>query len=1039
MNKMKKTASFLLIAAMLLSVICIAPFSAVAATKNILSTADGDFTEISTADQLMDVINVHKENGGFYPNQRVKLMNDITINTYGLDSSFRNSNESNQRFFRGVFDGNNHTITVKSNNDSDVLEPLFDNINGSLNETRIYDLNLVYKNDVYGAPFAYDITTTIEDTQPNFQDINVEFKNVIPIANINSNRTCACGFTCVTDATKYKSISVTGNNIGNLTPANSTYVLASGFASIYSNTQAFFEDISIEVDNIQGCADTDAHIVCVTGLTSVPTVVGAFYRDIHIDVKNDIKATGVSGSNADILACGVSLSSQYFYNADVKVGGDISAVGYAKNSTYYIDGNIDSIIGAFGISYDLRSNSTNDSLLNASYFPESFKNLNNMGAMSVDVEGDIKSETLGNGSYPMFTSAAGASFKMSNYVPFNNTTINVEGDISATSKDISFNSSYGHTTLGAVAAGLSIYGLDHTYKRAEKHFSVEHCTINAGNIISEANYTCSRSNGAFAFLYFPCKDVHVNANSIIGKGGLAKNCYTAGFANTLSPDYSYGGSKVALDNCSVYAKTITTIAEESYAYFAGFVIDAYNVDYAGTIQNCTLEVTDNFSSASLSDMNLFIRRNLNKLYNNAVIIPSTYSEIYSLDYPDEYFDYYGGGFNASDNNKYVKFTFIEREDRSHNTYIIDDYDNWNNWENSNTVTIGDKSYETVCAYTSRASSVNFPSLWQLKEIDNSFKFHVNEPNKADRIFRVYNGDASDAEDKTAYTFTNGKVEAFYNIPAFAGDDYVFAGWYYHADGDKDGDIPFEFGADIPANLTDVYAHWIPVGEVSKDDGDDKDLPDYMNGKYSGFELFGVQIRPDAQFDLNLGEYYHGGLRFITSISEDLLSSIDDLSNETVNGNKVEYGFVTAAWSIIDKVAHEPTFHIDADSYKIQYKDTNVNGVDTTVIEKSANNFNYVTNVDCTSQIGEYGSDAKIKRDHQNFDNYRLATYVVTYKDHPENLTKDVVARAYLRYYDANGLLRTFYNDYGGNMVYGGCSVSYQTVLSQVGKSKTAIA
>ena len=64
-------------------------------------------------------------------------------------------------------------------------------------------------------------------------------------------------------------------------------------------------------------------------------------------------------------------------------------------------------------------------------------------------------------------------------------------------------------------------------------------------------------------------------------------------------------------------------------------------------------------------------------------------------------------------------------------------------------------------------------------------------------------------------------------------------------------------------------------------------------------------------------------------------------------------------------------------------------------------------------------------DHQNYiNNYRLATYVVTYDDNPENKSKNVAARAYLRYYDANGLLRTFYNDYAGTSFYGGCSISY---------------
>lgn len=324
------------------------------------------------------------------------------------------------------------------------------------------------------------------------------------------------------------------------------------------------------------------------------------------------------------------------------------------------------------------------------------------------------------------------------------------------------------------------------------------------------------------------------------------------------------------------------------------------------------------------------------------------------------------------------------------------------------------------------------------EVVKTLKFHVNEPNAADRLFRVYNGDASKAEDTTVYTFTNDTVEAFYDIPAFAGDDYVFAGWYYDDDGDKDGDTPFEFGADIPANLTDVYAHWIAVGEVSKDDNDDKILPASMNDKYSGFGLFGVQIRPGWHYDSNYDESNQGGLRFIASVGEDLLSDIDAISDKTVDGNKVEYGFITAGESSVNTVANDSSFNIDKSKYKIQYKGTNVNGVNTTVRERSKNNFNYITNLDCTSKTqgrdGKvYGNNSRIKIDHRNYTNYRLATYVVKYEDDPTgaNLGRNVVARAYMRYYDANGLLRTFYNDYDGTRVYGGCSISYNRAAEEL--------
>ena len=338
------------------------------------------------------------------------------------------------------------------------------------------------------------------------------------------------------------------------------------------------------------------------------------------------------------------------------------------------------------------------------------------------------------------------------------------------------------------------------------------------------------------------------------------------------------------------------------------------------------------------------------------------------------------------------------------------------------------------------------------EVLQTLSFHVNEPEKSDKLFRVYNGDASEAEDTTEYTFTNDTVKAFYDIPAFANDDYVFAGWYYDTDGTSDGDIPFEFDSEIPANLSDVYAHWIPVGTVSKDGEDDKELPDNMNSEYSGFGLFGVQIRPEAQFDQNMGEYYYGGLRFISSISESLLSDIDDLSTEKVGSNNVEYGYVTAAKSTIDTVADNADMHIDKSKYKIQYKGENVNGVDTLLNNatseerKTPNNFRYVTNVDCTSKYDSgngkvYGNNPRVKIDHKNFSGYRLMTFVVNYtgENAESDKGKDVVARAYIRYYDANGLLRTFYNDYGGTNVYGGCSTSFNTVKNAItGDIKTEV-
>jgi uncharacterized repeat protein (TIGR02543 family) len=310
------------------------------------------------------------------------------------------------------------------------------------------------------------------------------------------------------------------------------------------------------------------------------------------------------------------------------------------------------------------------------------------------------------------------------------------------------------------------------------------------------------------------------------------------------------------------------------------------------------------------------------------------------------------------------------------------------------------------------------------------KFHTNNPTVTDKttrnneLFRVYKADKEYTTEDGTYDLKGGGVEEFYNIPKFAKDDYVFAGWYTVANNDdNDKSKAFEFNTAVPSDVEDVYAHWIRVGEVDKDDDDDKELPSSMNGKYKGFDLCGVQIRPKKNYDYNYEKEKEGGLRFVASISESLLSKINAVHTD----NKIEYGFVSASENMVKAVVNKSDMNIDKASYTLQYKGKNVNGVDTTDKTLNPNNFRYITNVDCTSKVGGYGSNPNIKLDHRNFTNYRLASYVVTYNDDESGKGENVAARAYLRYTDANGLLRTFYNNYSGTNFYGGCSTNYTDV------------
>ena len=111
---------------------------------------------------------------------------------------------------------------------------------------------------------------------------------------------------------------------------------------------------------------------------------------------------------------------------------------------------------------------------------------------------------------------------------------------------------------------------------------------------------------------------------------------------------------------------------------------------------------------------------------------------------------------------------------------------------------------------------------------------------------------------------------------------------------------------------------------------------------------------------------------------------------------------------------------------LEYNGKDVNGVDTT------GKYNFVKNVDCTSKVGGYNTSTTIL-DHKNYSKYRIYSLVISYNTAGKTVAEiesaknqNVVARPYLRYQDANGLYRTYYQNYKGKKVlYGGCSINYK--------------
>lgn len=306
------------------------------------------------------------------------------------------------------------------------------------------------------------------------------------------------------------------------------------------------------------------------------------------------------------------------------------------------------------------------------------------------------------------------------------------------------------------------------------------------------------------------------------------------------------------------------------------------------------------------------------------------------------------------------------------------------------------------------------------------RFHINDKDTvstegnalADVISdRIYSPSYVEGDKKLN---SDNTISYFYDIPKTTKNGQqtykVFKGWYLNKDNNDDSK-PIVWDKTKFNIETDVYAHWIDRGTVAKDSSDTKQTG---SSSYIGFDLFGVQLR-SAENDPNYPDgtdsihaYATKGLRFVTSLSEDLLKKINALDSQTTPS----YGYVLA------KTATANTYAKGDSNYELQYKDSNVNGVNTKT------SYNYVQNVDCTSKKTNPAS--AITLDHFNASKYRIYSLVVTYDNLSPELIADaikqpVVARSYIRYTDANGLLRTYYNDYSGTSTYKGCSTSYSKV------------
>ena len=153
---------------------------------------------------------------------------------------------------------------------------------------------------------------------------------------------------------------------------------------------------------------------------------------------------------------------------------------------------------------------------------------------------------------------------------------------------------------------------------------------------------------------------------------------------------------------------------------------------------------------------------------------------------------------------------------------------------------------------------------------------------------------------------------------------------------------------------------------------------------------------------------------MTSLSTDVVNEIKALQD---GDNNIEYGYVAATRA--DWIDYHDHF-----KDKLQYVSATANGKNTSTYneERPQDYFGFAKNVVCTSQKINTGDF--VKEDHRNFKDYLLYTLVITYED-GKGYDKNVLARPYIRYTDANGLDRVAYSEYRGRSnTLGGCYTSY---------------
>lgn len=718
-----------------------------------------DVVEIENADQLMDLLDTtaNEAYNKTYGKTFV-LKNDITIDTSSLNTSYAiYQSAGHSRVFRGMLNGDGHTVTVLNEN-GDAAKPLFDSIRGNGNDdyyAEVKNLKLVFKDNVAGT------TVASHTSYARISNVDISFEKDIVFAQNSSGYAIATGlygFTSDGIDVRLDNVSVTATGeapygiIGSKEAQDARYVLASGIYTECNSAggEIICDGVAVNVRGIYAVSkfvdNNNYSICCSAGIASGYLQTNLRLGNYNLTVAEDISALTTEESTSSASAYGLGDHLLAMYNCRVTVGGNIEATAHKfkdyKTDTKYGRSNT---VSAAGLGFIVQSGD-NYKVFGAT----------DTGVCSVNVGGSILAEIKSPQDASTSAKACGAAVWSGNKYVWSDVTVNVTGDIKAS----------GTGTADAYANGFVHQALNVT---SISDYGCENCSVTASNILAESTGFGGYATGFMRWCYTTCKGCSVSADTISGSGIDAD---TSGFAYRFFPVTS-ATKHGTLDGCSVLADNIiSTNTDPQYgAYTSGFAFMTENLsgysDLSGEVLNCEVTIKKQLSSNSadgISTKALFIyqdRTDKYELLNNTVSLPKSQADVQSI-----------GGI------EYVRFTASEIAGQA-------DKDDW---ESGNRVIFTGESINSVsCAFDD--SNTTYGTLWELNCIAQIFTVNYD----------LNGGMGAPGVDYSSVTITEGQQVTLPVAPDREG--YEFTGW-------SDGTSTYQPGVTIEIHKNTTFtAQW----------------------------------------------------------------------------------------------------------------------------------------------------------------------------------------------------------------------------------------